>query len=92
MNKMMVKRALGLVVMAAALFVPAVAFADNTAPNPEGKVYTTKVVNIVGHRQMPSVVIEIARLSAAKEAGAAHETLRNALIEQSMPAALRPQR
>jgi len=40
---------------------------------------------------MPSVVIEIARLSAAHEAGAAHEGLRRTLLQQSMPASLQPQ-
>jgi hypothetical protein len=82
----MLKHALALAVMSAAVVVPSIASADNS----EGKVYVTKVVTIVGHRQLPSVVVEIARLSAAKEAGIAHDSLRTALLEQSVPATLRP--
>jgi hypothetical protein len=92
MKNTMIHRAFAFAVLSAALVVSSVASADNTPPNPEGKVIVLKRIDIVGHRQLPSVVIEIARLSAAKEAGIAHESLRNALLEQSVPAALRSQK
>jgi len=69
------------------LAIPAVAAADTPSPT----TYTLKVVTVYGRRQLPSVVIEIARLSAAHEASVAHEELHRALLEQSMPPALRPQ-
>lgn len=91
MKNMMLEKIVGVLVACAALVVSSVASADEAPPNPEGKVYVLKTVRVVGTRQMPSVVIEVARLSAAHEAGAAHEGLRRTLLEQSMPAAFKPQ-
>ena len=88
MKRMMLHKVVAGFVMSAVLLVGSVATADES-PIPEGKVYVLKTVTVVGNRQMPTVVIEIARLSAAREAGAAHENLRRALLEQSVPAALK---
>lgn len=88
---MMLKHVVAALVMSSALLAASVASADDTKPTPEGKVYVLKPIKIVGTRQLPSVVIEIARLSAAHEAGVAHEGLRKALLEASVPATLKAQ-
>lgn len=65
---------------------PAAAAVAAAAPS---NVKVLKPTIVYGRRQMPSVVVEIQRLSAAHEAGVAHESLHNALVESSLPAALR---
>ncbi len=90
----MLKNVVAALVMSSALVVPSLsslASADDTKPSADGKVYVLKTVKIVGNRQLPSVVIELARLSAAHEAGAAHENLRKAMLEASVPATLKAQ-
>ena len=46
--------------------------------------FTTKTVVIVGRPNKPSVVIELVRPTAARAAGAAHEEMRQKMIE-SLP-------
>ena len=89
MNKKFLAVTIGLSVSISLLAVAlstSVASADEAAPQ---SVHVTKTVTVYGKRQLPSVVIEIARLSAAHEASVAHDSLRAALVEQSKPAALR---
>ena len=88
----MTKKALGvLVAVSLSLSLCAATASADPTPTPAApsNVKVLKTVVVVGKRQMPSVVIEIARLSAATEAGAAHETFHAALLEASVPAALR---
>ena len=87
----MTKKLLGAALAISLSLVSLSASADPPAPPPAGKVTVLKTIVVYGKRQLPSVVIEIARLSAAHEASEAHESLHAALVEQSVPAALRPQ-
>ena len=73
----MKKALLGLTVLAISTFASA-ALADG-----EGS-FTTKVVIITGRPNKPSVVIELVRPTAARAAGAAHEEMRQKMIE-SLP-------
>lgn len=67
--------------------VSVVASADETASAP--KVYTTPVVTVYGRPNKPSVVIELTRPTAASAARSAHEEMRNAWLEKSVPATLK---
>jgi hypothetical protein len=60
------------------MFLTSSASADQTLPE----------IVVYGHRQMPSVVIELTRPTAAHEAGAAHEAFRREMLEKSRPPAL----
>jgi hypothetical protein len=51
-------------------------------------VFTMKPIIIVGRPNLPSVVIELTRPTAAQSARAAHEEMRNAMIEKLRPATL----
>jgi hypothetical protein len=51
-------------------------------------VYTMKPIVIVGRPNLPSVVIELTRPTAAQAARSAHEEMRNAMIESLRPATL----
>ena len=87
----MTKKLLGAALAIALSLASLSASADPPAPPPAGKVTVLKTIVVYGKRQLPSVVIEIARLSAAHEASAAHDHLHNALVEASVPATLRTQ-
>ena len=87
----MTKKLLAVVVVLSLTMVSLSASADDTTATQAVKVYTLKPTTVYGKRQLPSVVIEIARLSAAHEASAAHDHLHNALVESSVPATLRTQ-
>jgi hypothetical protein len=86
--------AAALVVLAAPLVVVP-AFADGTAPKlPDGAVQKPGVwvmpeQTVYGRPNRPMVQIDVRPLSAAAAAGAAHETLRTTMVNQSQPA---PQR
>jgi hypothetical protein len=80
--------------LAAALAV-APASADGSAPIPDGAVAKSAPGVLVlpprtiyGRPNRPMVQIEIRPLSATSAAGAAHETLRTSLVNQSQPAPL----
>jgi hypothetical protein len=96
----MQKKLFGVFVTISLSLVSVTAFADPpaattapaaAAPAQPTNVKVLKTVWVYGRRQLPSVVIEIQRLSAAHEAAEAHESLHNALVESSVPAALRQQ-
>jgi hypothetical protein len=74
---------------AIALSVPAFlvatpAFADPTAPAP-GHVHYMQTLVVTGRAQRPAVVVVVTRPTAAQEAGAAHESLREALLAKTEP-------
>jgi hypothetical protein len=73
----------------AALAAPAAA--DPTAPEPRAGTgrYDAPVIIIYGRPDRPNVVVEIKTPTAAAEAGAAHASLREALLRMSEPATLR---
>jgi len=75
----MKKIVLAFALAAASSFVTSSAFADETL----------KEITVYGKRPArPSVIIELKRSTAAEAAGAAHESLRASLVEQSRPATL----
>jgi hypothetical protein len=79
--------------LAAALAATAVlaavpAFADDTAVKVAPGTIVLPPRTIYGRPDKPMVVVEIRPLSAAAAAGAAHETLRTSLVNQSQPAPL----
>jgi len=74
----------GVLAASALVLLSAAASADETPG-----VYTTPVVTIYGRPNKPSVVIELTRPTAAAAARAAHEGMRNAWLERSVPAALK---
>jgi hypothetical protein len=86
----MANKVLGLVVFLALGAVSASALADESQPTADAPVTTLKPITVVGRTQLP-IVIELKRLSAAHEAGVAHEALHRALLAQSLPQGLRPQ-
>ncbi len=81
----MKKLVLSLVVLSAAL-VAAPSLADEAASAP-GSV-TLKTITIVGRPNMPHVVIELSRPTAAAAARAAHDEMHARLTAASAPPAL----
>jgi hypothetical protein len=75
-----------LALIAALMTLSTSALADES----EG-VRTLPMITIYGRAPKPSVVVEIRGPTAAREAGLAHEGLRDRLMAQSIPPALRPQ-
>jgi hypothetical protein len=85
------KNLFGVLVAVSLSLVSMTAFADPPSTPAAPTVHVLKPTIVYGRRQLPSVVIEIQRLSAAHEAGEAHEGLHQALMEASVPATLRHQ-
>lgn len=59
--------------------------ADETTP----ATTTLPTITIVGRPARPNITVVLTRPTAAREAGAAHEAVRKALVEASVPATLR---
>lgn len=78
---------------AAALALPMLAvpaLADpTTAPAASAQVYVVPTVTVYGRPAKPLVVVLVKRPTAAQEAGAAHEVLRETTLARSEPAALK---
>jgi hypothetical protein len=81
-----------LCVLALALVVPAIAVPALADPTVTVKVtpgtLVTPTMTIYGRPNRPMVSIEIRPVSAAAEAGAAHEQLRQSTLLKSQPAAM----
>jgi hypothetical protein len=78
------KKAILILSLAAVPLFATTASADDETPGS----FTTKTVVIVGRPNKPSVVIELTRPTAARAAGAAHEELRQKMIESMRPVTL----
>ncbi len=85
------KKVACLLTLAAMSFWALEASADPTTLGPDG-VHQMKPITIYGRPNMPSVVIELTRPTAAQAARAAHEEMRNAMIESLRPSTLPPPR
>ena len=70
------------------LAVPALADPTTTAATPAPQVYVVPTVTVYGRAAKPLVVVIVKRPTAAQEAGAAHEALRQTTLAHSEPAAL----
>jgi hypothetical protein len=68
--------------------VAASALADDTTTATPGS-YTMPLQTIYGRANRPLVFIAIRPPTAASQAGAAHESLRESLLQQSVPAAMK---
>jgi hypothetical protein len=86
----MMRRVLVAIVAGAVLVTVAVrADADDEATAAPGRVFTLPVVVVHGRVPRPLVVIDLRQPTAAHEAGAAHDTMRDAWLRASVPATLR---
>jgi hypothetical protein len=85
------KTVLGILVASTMVLLSASAAADPTTSAPAvAVVHTLNPIIIVGRRpNKPSVVIELTRPTAANAAHAAHEEMRNAWLEASVPATMK---
>lgn len=72
------------------LALPALADPTTTAATPGPQVYVVPTVTVYGRAAKPLVVVIVKRPTAAQEAGAAHEALRETTLARSAPAALQP--
>jgi hypothetical protein len=77
------KTILGGLLATMAILAPATASAD-----PAGTVQVP-LITIYGRPAHPAVTIVLTRPTAAREAGIAHEAVRQSLMKQSMPPALK---
>ena len=67
----------------------ALAAASSLVASSASADYTMPEIIVYGKRPArPNVIIELKRSTAAEAAGAAHESLRASLVEQSRPATL----
>ncbi len=81
----------------ASAFVAVPALADPTAPaapapphQAAGAVRMMPTITVTGRAQRPTVVVIVTRPTAAHEAGAAHEALREALVASTEPVTPQP--
>jgi hypothetical protein len=87
----MFMKLLPFVFVAASMLAAGPAMADPPTPSRPGHVVVPTVV-VYGRVDKPNVVVLVKVPTAAAAAGAAHESLRAALLEASAPAALRAER